>query len=706
MEKHSFEYSMKNIPTPTKHYYKLNLTEKLQSFAKRLRWRAFFYLNKDNTSRRETYGLKSPKCPPQIGALIPFEKDLMDIVNKVKFRRHRDEMQGKLKEDVKKITSSKDVYVKADKTRNYYKVAPQMYKEIVKNNVTRNYKKANANTVTKINMEAKEIATQLKIEDRTQILAETESKVTVKDHKESFHSNPEYRLINPTKSEIGKISKQITERINKELRKKLGLNQWQSSQEVTKWFRGIKEKEECKFIQMDIKEFYPNITEDILDKSLQLAKEHTKISQRDIDIIKHTKKSILFCENEPWIKKNASDERNFDVTMGSYDGAETSELVGIYIITQLAKITDRENIGLYRDDGLIVLRNKPARETDRIRKNIIKTFSEMGFKIEIKTQMKIVNFLDLTLNLERGTYATFRKEGAPPVYVHTSSNHPPSILKQIPKGVNRRLCDNSSDETIFENEKHMYQTALRNSGYQEPIFYSERTTKKRKRKRNVTWFNPPYNKDVATNVGKIFLQLINKHFPRTHILRPICNRHTLKLSYSCTSNMGKIIEGHNRKILGGKNEAQLPCNCRIKENCPMGGDCRRKSVVYKATCYNGEEETNIYIGATDTTWKARYANHQKSINNETYKNETTLSTHVWNERRKNREPTIKWTILRQSTPCRNTNKCSLCLEEKLAIITNQSHRGILNKRNEILQNCRHKRKLTLQNYTPNNDSMD
>ena len=74
----------------------------------------------------------------------------------------------------------------------------------------------------------------------------------------------------------------------------------------------------------------------------------------------------------------------FDVTMGSYDGAETSELVGIYILHTLAEKIEKENTGLYLDDGLILLREHKGRQIDKARKDISKIFKGIGFNIEIK----------------------------------------------------------------------------------------------------------------------------------------------------------------------------------------------------------------------------------------------------------------------------------------------------------------------------------
>jgi len=69
----------------------------------------------------------------------------------------------------------------------------------------------------------------------------------------------------------------------------------------------------------------------------------------------HSRKSLLFNNDKAWIKKEYS---FFDVTMGSYDGAEGCELFGLFILNDLiCNIYGKENIGLQRDDGLAVFKN-------------------------------------------------------------------------------------------------------------------------------------------------------------------------------------------------------------------------------------------------------------------------------------------------------------------------------------------------------------
>ena len=120
-----------------------------------------------------------------------------------------------------------------------------------------------------------------------------------------------------------------------------------------KMFIALENKPDCAFIKFDILEFNPYITEDILKTSLSLANEYQNIPEEEICIMNHCWKSLLFSDNQPWKKNNAED--CFDVRMGSYDGAEICELV--YILSCLSTIKAKNDSDLYRNDGLLVLRN-------------------------------------------------------------------------------------------------------------------------------------------------------------------------------------------------------------------------------------------------------------------------------------------------------------------------------------------------------------
>ena len=122
----------------------------------------------------------------------------------------------------------------------------------------------------------------------------------------------------------------------------------------------------------------------------------------------------------------------FDVTMGSFDGAEVCELIGLYILNILSDKYGKNNVGLYRDDGLVLLRNTSGPQSERTRKDITREFKKQGLDITISTNLKICNFLDVTLNLKDGTYYPYRKPNNETLYINTNSNHPPTIIKHLP----------------------------------------------------------------------------------------------------------------------------------------------------------------------------------------------------------------------------------------------------------------------------------
>ena len=167
-------------------------------------------------------------------------------------------------------------------------------------------------------------------------IAKTPAFITLKDHQPDFRQNLSCRLINPVKNQLAKVSKLIIEKINKNLISELLFNQWNNTNSVLKWFIDISNKKDCSFIQLDIKEFYPSINEDILTNAIQFAKLHTIIDDKDLRLIMHCRKSLLFFGNETWKKK--STESCFDVTMGSFDGTEICELVGLYIQSNIENI--------------------------------------------------------------------------------------------------------------------------------------------------------------------------------------------------------------------------------------------------------------------------------------------------------------------------------------------------------------------------------
>ena len=131
--------------------------------------------------------------------------------------------------------------------------------------------------------------------------------------------------------------------------------------------------------------------------------------------------------------------------------------------------------------------NAKPREMERIKKEICKVFRDNGLKITVEANTTKVNFLDVTLDLRSGKFYPYIKEGNIPLYVHKESNHPPSILRNIPESINNRLSEISSDKESFDSAKDVYQEALDKSGYHHKLSFtpSQASRPQSTRQRNI-----------------------------------------------------------------------------------------------------------------------------------------------------------------------------------------------------------------------------
>ncbi|XP_065639655.1 uncharacterized protein LOC136072378 [Hydra vulgaris] len=425
------------------------------------------------------------------------------------------------------------------------------------------------------------------IDNRMECLAMNTAFITIKDHKDDFINNTKCRLINPSKPELGKF---------------------------------------------DIEEFYPSISKELLQISLNHAKQFTEISENTLDIINHSRKSLLFTEhNSIWVKKLG--DPNFDVTMGSYDGAEVCELVGLFILHTISRDYGLKTVGLYRDDGLCCFHGINGPQSERIKKNIVRRFMEkFNLKLTIKTNLKVVNFLDVTFNLLENTFQPYRKPGDHPLYINVNSNHPPSIIKSIPTMISNRISNISSSKEVFDRATSIYNNALAASGFDENISFQKNLTpsKSKSRSRNIIWFNPPFSQNVNTNVAKTFLNLIEKHFPKTHKFRKIFNKNNLKVSYSCLPNFTNIINSHNKKVLSNVSNTIVPtCNSRQPSQCPLQGTCLSKNIIYVCNVKTSQQDNGLsYIGLTEHTFKNRWYKHKNSFQYESKANATEHSKYI------------------------------------------------------------------------------
>ena len=232
-------------------------------------------------------------------------------------------------------------------------------------------------------------------------------------------------------------------------------------------------------------------------------------------------------------------------------------------------------------------------------------------------------------------------------------NHPPTIIKHLPAAIGRRISDISSSKELFNKAKPHYKSALKQSGHDEILMYTEckkpvtHTTQnsRKNRQRNIIWFNLPYSMNVQTNIGREFLNLVSKHFPKNHWYNNIFNKNNIKVSYSCTDNLQTIIKKHNRNILETSKTPSTELQLQEKNHCPLKNN---------------------------------------SFRNRNYSNSTELSKHIWTLKDNNTNFTINWSILAIAPAYSNKNKfCHLCLTEKLHLIR-ATKPCLLNKRTELI----------------------
>ena len=308
--------------------------------------------------------------------------------------------------DIEWIRKSKKIWVRADKSKNIYQVIPCEYEQILNNKIMESYKIDHSNTITKINRDTAKFTSKMQIVNRLGKIEEKSAYILFKDHKKHFLDTKQARLINPTKTELGLISKKLIQRITSRLLNDPKYNLWKDSMDTIEWFKNIKDKKRSTFVQFDIIEFYLSITRELLLKRLNHAREYTDIMDEEVEIILACRKSILVDNHRTWVKSHMD---NFDIPMAAYNSTQVADLVGIYILDTLGRIVDLKKVGLYWDDGIIFIPDSNGPKTSNIQKKIIRPFKLLGLQIQIASNLKIVDFLDVTLNLDNGTFKPFSK---------------------------------------------------------------------------------------------------------------------------------------------------------------------------------------------------------------------------------------------------------------------------------------------------------
>ena len=210
-----------------------------------------------------------------------------------------------------------------------YRHSKEEYSNLLQNTVTSKYKKTDKCAAININKEVIKHTREANIIGKIEISGRGISFISLKDHKKYFLNRPITRLLNSTKREIGRISKYILQNINKTLSEEIKVNEWKNPESVINWFKIIPNEHLYTFLMFGIKDFYPSVKEKLLWGTIRSAKLYIYISNKDIEAIFHARKSLLYYNDEMWVKKG---ERNFDVSMGAYDGAEVCELIGSFML--------------------------------------------------------------------------------------------------------------------------------------------------------------------------------------------------------------------------------------------------------------------------------------------------------------------------------------------------------------------------------------
>ena len=295
---------------------------------------------------------------------------------------------------------------------------------------------------------------------------------------------------------------------------------------------------------------------------------------------------------------------------------------------------------------------------------------------EKEKKMNQISFSNVTwklLTIENSSYRPYQTGNNQIKYINIESNHPPSIIKQLQLSIKSKLSSLFSSEETFNDSVTPYQDVSDKAGYKHKFKYQvniNKTKNKKERKRNIIWFNPPYSKNLKTNIEKNISKSYKETLSRHQKLDKLFNKITVKIVYSCTRNIKTMINSHNAKILfPEKCTEQRISNFSNKVTCPLEQKYLTRNIVCKAkvTSRNQNYQEKVYFGLCETTFKKRFSNHKKSFNLNKCKNETKLSKEIWRLKDSSHYPKVKWEIVKKKSVLYNpqTKRCLLCLNKKL-----------------------------------------
>ena len=163
--------------------------------------------------------------------------------------------------------------------------------------------------------------------------------ITIKGHKKGFPSNQSFRLINPSKSDIGRINKNIMHKINQRVIQETEVNQWKNTNTIIACFKSLPGKNSLTFVKFDVESFQPSISLNLFQQTIDFAREKVGIIDTDILIILQARKTLLFHEGDPWVQRSKNED---------FDGAEVFELVVAFPLNKLSRVVDKGSVGIQR----------------------------------------------------------------------------------------------------------------------------------------------------------------------------------------------------------------------------------------------------------------------------------------------------------------------------------------------------------------------
>ena len=189
--------------------------------------------------------------------MVQFENELLLLIKNLELKKVHNDFQRRLRDDIKEIKASIKMFVSDYKLRHICKMEKAEYRKLLQDHIAKIHKKSNRKKLRDMNFAVKKTAEKLSIADQVKIMQETEAYITIKDYKDDFPNKMPCRLIIPSKSSIGKISKAILDTIKKNVVRSTEINQWKNASNVLDWFGNYTDKNKPRLFNLTLKIFIP-----------------------------------------------------------------------------------------------------------------------------------------------------------------------------------------------------------------------------------------------------------------------------------------------------------------------------------------------------------------------------------------------------------------------------------------------------------------